>query len=231
MIDRIDRQGNEMKNYDDLLVALDDFRDRKCFLFDMDGLIFDTEQLFMEQLAVAMADRGYHLTREVYIHTLGMGGELLKKYMLEIYGEKYPFAECSQEAQRRVTQIAEDVGLRVKSQIRDALARLACWDKICAVASSTSSEYVRKYLRVAGLEGYFGEIIGGEMVAKTKPEPEIFLLACDRCGVAPEETVVIEDSENGIRAAHAAGTGTICVPDLVQPSPEVCTWIDALVKR
>ena len=64
-----------MKSYDDLLVALDDFRDRSCFLFDMDGLIFDTEQLFMEQLAVAMADRGYHLTREVYLHTLGMGGE------------------------------------------------------------------------------------------------------------------------------------------------------------
>ncbi len=220
-----------MKCYEDLLAALDDFQDSSCFLFDMDGLIFDTEQLFMEQLAVVMADRGYHLSRDVYVHTLGMGGEPLKKYMLGIYGENYPFAECSREAQRKVTQIAENIGLRIKPQIRETLEQLKRWGKICAVASSTSSEYVRKYLHIAGLEEYFRMIIGGEMVTKSKPDPEIFLLACSRCKVNPQEAVVLEDSEHGIHAAHAAGTKTICVPDLLQPSPEVHAWIDALVKR
>lgn len=219
-----------MKQYHDLLDALGYFMDRQCFLFDMDGLIFDTEQLFMEQLAAVMADHGYHLTREVYIHTLGMGGEPLQRYMQGIYGEEYPFRECSHEANRRVLQIAEHVGLRVKPQIVETLEQLYRHQKCCAVASSTGSAHVRKYLESAGLMQYFSVIIGGDMVSAAKPDPEIFLTAASRCGVEPGKTVVLEDSENGIRAAHAAGMGTICIPDLVQPPEELHAWIDALVR-
>lgn len=219
-----------MKCYDDLLEAAGEFQDRRCFLFDMDGLIFDTEQLFMEQLAVVMSDHGYHLTREIYSHTLGMGGEPLKKYMLGIYGENYPFLECGKEAQKRVGQIAEDIGLRVKPQIRELLKVLKEQNKICAIASSTASEHINRNLKHAGLDRYFSVIVGGEMVTRSKPDPEIFLRACDGCGVKPQETVVLEDSENGVCAAHRAGTGIICIPDLVQPSSEVCHWIDVLVK-
>ncbi len=219
-----------MKQCNSLLEALDDFRDKACFLFDMDGLLFDTEQLFMEQLAVAMADRGYHLTKDVYFHTLGMGGEPLRKYMLENYGQDYPFEECGQEAGRRVLQIAEHVGLRVKPQIMEALEMLRRQQKLCAVASSTHSSQVRKYLESAGMMPYFSVIVGGDMVSATKPDPEIFLTAASRCGVKPEDAVVLEDSENGIRAAHAAGMGTVCVPDLVQPSVALYPWIDVLVQ-
>lgn len=218
-----------MKRYTSLLTALDDFQDRQCFLFDMDGLIFDSEQLFMEQLAVVMADRGYHLSREIYVQTLGMRGEPLRQYMQNIYGQDYPFEECSREAGRRVLQIAEDIGLRVKPQIAEALEMLYCHQKQCAVASSTDFDHVRKYLKGAGMMQYFSVIIGGDMVSASKPDPEIFLTAVSQCGAQPEETVVLEDSENGICAAHAAGMGTICVPDLVQPSKEIYPWIDALV--
>ena len=219
-----------MKQYTSLLAALDDFQDRQCFLFDMDGLLFDSEQLFMEQLASVMADYGYHLTREVYVHTLGMRGEPLRQYMQNIYGQNYPFEECSREAGRRVLQIAEHVGLRVKPQITEALEMLHRHQKQCAVSSSTDSAHVRKYLESAGMMRYFSVIIGGDMVLAAKPDPEIFLTAASQCGVQPEETVVLEDSENGIRAAHAAGMGIICVPDLVHPSAELHSWIDALVQ-
>ncbi len=218
-----------MKQYTSLLTALDDFQDRRCFLFDMDGLLFDSEQLFMEQLAAVMADHGYHLSREIYVQTLGMRGEPLRQYMQNIYGQDYPFEECSQEAGRRVLQVAEHVGLRVKLQIVEALEMLHRHQKQCAVASSTDSDQVRKYLESAGMMQYFSVIIGGEMVSASKPDPEIFLMAASQCDVPPEETVVLEDSENGIRAARAAGMGTICVPDLVQPSKELYPWIDALV--
>ena len=220
-----------MKQYTSLLTALEVFQDRQCFLFDMDGLLFDSEQLFMEQLAAVMADRGYHLTREIYVHTLGMRGEPLQQYMQNIYGQDYPFEECSQEAGRRVLQITEHVGLRVKPQIVEALEMLHCHQKQCAVASSTDSAHVRKYLESTGMIPFFSVIIGGDLVSAAKPDPEIFLTAASQCGAQPEETVVLEDSENGIRAAHAAGMGTICVPDLVQPSMELYPWIDALVHR
>lgn len=218
-----------MKRYNSLLAALDDFQDRQCFLFDMDGLLFDSEQLFMEQLAAVMADHDYHLTREIYVRTLGMGGEPLRQYMQNIYGEDYPFEECSREAGRRVLQIAENVGLRVKPEIIESLEMLHRYQKCCAVASSTDSAHVRKYLESAGMMQYFPVIIGGDMVSAAKPDPEIFLMAASQCGVQPEEAVVLEDSENGIRAAHAAGMGVICVPDLGQPSTELYPWIDALV--
>lgn len=218
-----------MKRYTSLLTALEDFQDRQCFLFDMDGLLFDSEQLFMEQLAAVMADRAYHLSREVYVQTLGMRGEPLRQYMQNIYGQDYPFEECSREAGRRVLQIAEHVGLRVKPQIVEALEMLHRRQKQCAVASSSDFGHVRKYLESAGMMQYFSVIIGGDMVSAAKPDPEIFLTAASQCDVSPEETVVLEDSENGIRAAHAAGMGTICVPDLVQPSTELYPWIDALV--
>lgn len=218
-----------MKRYSSLLAALDDFQDRQCFLFDMDGLLFDSEQLFMEQLAAVMADKGYCLTREIYIQTLGMRGEPLRQYMLNIYGQDYPFEECSLEAGRRVLQIAEHVGLRVKPQIVEVLEMLHHQQKQCAVASSTDTDHIKKYLESAGMMQYFSVIVGGDMVSAAKPDPEIFLTAASQCDVPPEETVVLEDSENGIRATHAAGMKIICVPDLVQPSTELYPWIDALV--
>ena len=94
---------------------------------------------------------------------------------------------------------------------------------------STRSEYVRKYLDLAGLSEYFVEIIGGEMVEKSKPEPDIFLLGCERLGVTPEMAVVLEDSENGIRGASRAGIATICIPDLKEPDESVHSMITALV--
>ncbi len=218
-----------MQCVDRLEKALECFLDKPCFIFDMDGLLFDSEQLFMEQLAAVMADRGYHLTREIYTHTLGMAGEPLRKYMTEQYGESYPFQECGNEAQRRVIQIAEHIGLRVKPQIRETLQILRQEEKICAVASSTRTKYVEKYLEYSGLRVFFSIVIGGEKVSVSKPDPAIFLLAAEQCGVRPDEAVVLEDSENGIRAAHAAGMGTICVPDLVHPSETVRKWIDVLV--
>ena len=139
------------------------------------------------------------------------------------------FQECGNEAQRRVIQIAEHIGLRVKPQIRETLQILRQEEKICAVASSTRTKYVEKYLEYSGLRDFFSIVIGGEKVSVSKPDPAIFLLAAEQCGVRPEEAVVLEDSENGIRAAHAAGMGTICVPDLVHPSETVRKWIDVLV--
>lgn len=218
-----------MKRYQDLLEAAGAFQDKKAFLFDMDGLLFDTEQLFMEQLAIVMKERGYTLTKEIYCRSLGMTGQALQDLMYGIYGDDYPFFETGAESRRRVTMVAETVGLRVKPQIRKLLAWLQEQGKPCAVVSSTESAHVGNYLRITGLSDYFSQIIGGEMVEKSKPEPDIFLLGCKRIGVMPAEAVVLEDSENGIRGAYRAGIATICIPDLKEPDESIYPQIDALV--
>ena len=122
-----------MVYYKTILEAAKHFEEKKAFLFDMDGLIFDTEQLFMEQLAIVMKEHGYTLTKEFYIQSLGLTGETLKSLMCGAYGEEYPFAELSTESRRRVSIVAETVGLRVKPGIRQLLGWLREHHKNCAV--------------------------------------------------------------------------------------------------
>ena len=138
-----------MVYYKTILEAAKHFEEKKAFLFDMDGLIFDTEQLFMEQLAIVMKEHGYTLTKEFYIQSLGLTGETLKSLMCGAYGEEYPFAELSAESRRRVSIVAETVGLRVKPGIRQLLGWLCEHHKNCAVVSSTHAKYVRKYLELS----------------------------------------------------------------------------------
>ncbi len=218
-----------MKQYNNLLEAAKEFRNASCFIFDMDGLIFDSELIFMNQLAVAMAEKGYQLSRKIYEDSLGMTGAPLKKLMLSEYGEQYPFEEMGAKAREMVTVIADTVGLPVKPQIPALLEWLKEQGIVCAVASSSRSDAVKHYLKKAGLLSFFQEIIGGEMVEHSKPQPDIFLLACEKCQVLPEQSVVLEDSENGIRAAYAAGIPSICVPDLKWPCKEVEEMVNVMV--
>lgn len=211
--------------------ALEEIRDIGACLFDMDGLIFDTERSFMEQLALAMGERGYHLTREIYCDTLGLSGEELRGRMLECYGPEYPFQEISREARARLNRVAETVGLAVKPEISSILAYLQERNVPCGVASGSRSDMVRKYLEICDLDSYFQVMVGGEQVEASKPAPDIFLLAAEKLQVMPERCVVLEDSENGIRGGKAAGCTTLCVPDMKMPGKAYFGDIDYLVSR
>lgn len=219
------------KIYSDLLEAVNMQKNFKAVIFDMDGLVFDTERVFMEQLAVVMKEKGYNLSREVYIKTLGTGGSRLKDIMYSEYGEDYPFQECGDIAQSRLVMIAETIGLNIKPQIQELLVMLKEKGIPCAVASSTKSAYVEKYLKHAGLLGYFQKIIGGEMAKHSKPEPDIFLMACEKLNIAPQKALVLEDSENGVKAAVTAGIPVICIPDLKEPDSAVLKLAAAVVRR
>lgn len=214
----------------DLLCAVKHFARKKAAVFDMDGLIFDTERLFMEQLAIVMKEQGYVLTKKIYCETLGIGGKLLEEIMCSYFGAGYPVSEMGKKAEKRVRMVAETVGLVVKPKISEVLCFFKEQGILCAVASSTNSDAVKHYLKSAGILSYFHQIVGGEMVKKSKPEPDIFLLACEKLGQEPSQCVVLEDSENGVRAAKMAGCPVICVPDLKQPSEEVAAMADYLVQ-
>ncbi len=215
----------------DLLQAVSRFEEKTAAIFDMDGLIFDTERLFMEQLAVVMQENGYRLTREIYCRTLGLCGQKLKETMQANYGTGYPFAVISKEAAKRAEIVAQTVGVSIKPQIRELLQHFQEKHLACAVASSTESSTVQARLEMACLLPYFQQIIGGEMAGHSKPEPDIFLLAAKRLGKSPKECIVLEDSENGVRAAAKAGCTVICIPDLQILSDEAKTLADCIVFR
>lgn len=220
-----------VREYKDLIEAVDSVKSKKAVIFDMDGLIFDTERVFMEQLAVVMKEYGYNLTREIYTNTLGLGGKQLIDYMYSKFGYDYPFEECSKKTQERMEVITDTIGLSVKPQIKELLEKLKTENIGCGVASSTKTELVRKYLRKAEIDSCFDVIIGGEQVMVSKPEPDIFICACERLKVSPAKALVLEDSENGIMAAKAAGIPVICIPDLKEPSKEILKMVTAIVRR
>lgn len=193
----------------------------KLVIFDMDGLIFDTERLFMEKKAIILKKYGFEARESDYIQTIGLAGIQLSQKLEELYGSDYPAQEITDETRALVNAYMEQHGPDVKPGIPALLQRLAALKIPCVVASSTESPFVRHYLTLARLDGFFDFVIGGESVLRSKPNPDIFLLACEKAGVTPEDALVFEDSENGVRAAHAAHIPVICIPDLKQPAPEI----------
>ncbi len=187
-------------------------------IFDMDGLIFDSERLFMRELGEVMSEYGYTLTEENYIKMLGFTKDALYAMAKELYGVEYPHYEISAKSRSRVDKIAKTDGLPVKEGIRELLIYLNEKNIPCVVASSTHREYVELYLKTSGLFDYFCEIIGGDMTEKSKPEPDIFLLALG--DTPPDKALVLEDSRNGILAAHRANIPVICIPDMAYPDDE-----------
>ncbi len=194
----------------------------ELIIFDMDGLIFDTERLFMKALSQVMAEKGYNLTEEVYLQTLGAAGSRVSEIMHRYYGDDYDDIGIGQAARERMeAETAKNgTGLPLKKGILELLVYLVEQDIPCVVASSTRSVFVKKYLEEAGIDWYFRGIVGGDMVKESKPNPEIFLKACSITGTMPEHALVLEDSENGIKAAAAGNIPVLCIPDMKYPEKE-----------
>lgn len=196
-------------------------RDCRAVVFDMDGLIFDSERLVLicwEKLAGKYHLEGMH---EVMLRCIGTTKVKTKEIVLDYYGQDFPYEAHCAEASAMFHEISERDGLPVKKGVRELLNYLREQDIPTALASSTRLAVVTQELQQAGLYQYFREIVGGDQLMRSKPEPDIYLMACERLGVLPERAYAIEDSYNGIRSAYSAGMKPIMVPDLLPPTEEM----------
>lgn len=194
---------------------------QKAIVFDMDGVLFDTERLFLEAGTQLLKESGIENAGEAMMGCIGLNTRDTKALFLKVCGEDFPFEEYQKKCGSLVKDKIIKEGLPLKRGVRELLAYLKEAGYRIALASSTSQKGIRKHLEVAGLEEYFAVVIGGDMIEHGKPEPDIYLRACGELGVNPEEAFAIEDSANGIRSAHGAGLKTIMVPDLIAPTPEL----------
>ncbi len=199
---------------------------KKAVIFDMDGVIFDSERLYMECCREAAEIFGVEDIDSTVYACIGLTTEKTHELYRNKYGEDFPLDDFWREATGRFAKKAKGGLLPVKKGARELLEMLYREGIPAVLASSTKTETVIRELIAADLFGYFKSIIGGDMVTKSKPEPDIFLLAAKRAGFAPEECIIIEDSFNGIRAARAAGGYVIMVPDLKQPDEEISSLAD-----
>lgn len=191
----------------------------KAVIFDMDGVIFDSERA-VHALWREMAEKyGFCDVDTPYFKSIGTNKDATRKIFLDFYGEDFPYDEYKKEQSQNYHSRYDGGRLPLKTGVFELLEYLKSIGCFTAVASSTRSEVVKNQIEAAGLAKYFDRIIGGDMVAKSKPEPDIFLKAVE--GGVFEAIYVIEDSYNGIRAAKAAGMYPIMVPDMIPPDDEM----------
>lgn len=193
----------------------------QAVIFDMDGVIFDTEQLIIDCWLEVARRHDIPDIKETLYRCIGTNSRVTREITLGRYGEDFPYEEYQKEVKANWKQYLEKNGMPVKQGAKEILSALYKAEIPLALASSTKKEMVVQELEMAGLFSFFRKIICGDMVSKSKPEPDIFLAAAGELGVLPEYCVVIEDSFNGIRAAHAASMHPVMVPDLLQPTQEI----------
>ncbi|WP_026670963.1 HAD family hydrolase [Butyrivibrio sp. AE3006] len=193
----------------------------EAVVFDMDGVIFDSERATMNCWLELAEKYGIENMEEPYLACTGTTDQRTREIMLKAYGDDFPYDVYAKEASKMYHEKYDGGRLPMKNGVHAILDFLKYEGKKIALASSTKRETVENQLRDAGILDYFDELVTGDMVSKSKPDPEIFLLACEKIGVKPEDAYAIEDSYNGIRSANAGGLRPIMVPDLLPSNEEM----------
>lgn len=190
-------------------------------LFDMDGLMFDTERLARQGWESALTEHGYSLADDFYLTIVGRAIPDVRALLFSEYGPDLPFEAIYTRRQQIYEELLERDGVPLKPGLVPLLEFLRSHRVPLAVASSTPRAFGERKIAASGLGHFFRAFAFGDEVSNGKPAPDVFLLAARRLGVPIASCVVIEDSEAGIRSAHAAGALALMVPDAKQPGPEV----------
>ncbi len=197
-----------------------EFSKTAAVIFDMDGIIFDTERLYIESWKAVAQEYDLNNVTDMAYRVIGVNDIMSRKVFTDYYQGTRDYDQC----RKRVSEVFHsryDGKIPVKPGVHEILAFLRERNIPVALASSTRIETVQRELKEAGLYQAFDHIIGGDMIKQSKPAPDIFLAAAEKLQEAPENCYVLEDSHNGIRAAAAAGMHPIMVPDLLEVTEEM----------
>lgn len=200
------------------------------FVFDMDGLMFDTERLVYEIWKKMMDERGLPYDSDDFKQTVGKRKLEVQNFYFGKYGADFPYWELSQTCRERYIEYISSEGIPVKKGLNEILDVIKGFGGKIAMATSTSRYTAELNIKVGGVAEYFDVLVCGDDVKNGKPHPEVFLTAANKLGFEPQECAAFEDSINGIKSAHAAGMTTFMVPDLIQPTEEIIPMIDFLCK-
>ncbi|MBR5798428.1 MAG: HAD family phosphatase [Lachnospiraceae bacterium] len=193
----------------------------KAVIFDMDGVIFDSEVLVLQSWKEVAALHGFTVEDELFFRCVGVNAANTKEIFLDYYGRDFPYDEYKTQASKWFHDRYDNGLLPMKPGVKELLTYLKDAGYFIGLASSTRKATVTQEITDAGLMPFFDNLTCGDMLKKSKPEPDIFWMACENLKVKPEEALVIEDSFNGIRAAYRAGCIPLMVPDMIAPDGEM----------
>ena len=190
-------------------------------VFDVDGVLFDTERLGRSVWREIGAEMGCPQAAENYLHFVGRSRADNLVEMARLFGPDFPgkdfMSNCSQRAMERMVRD----GVPLKEGVHEILNLLKERNIPVALATSTYRDRTLLRMEMTGLGHYFQSMTTGDQVKQSKPHPEIYQMACRDLGVDPAHTLAVEDSRNGILSAHGAGMLPVMIPDLIPPTPEL----------
>lgn len=192
----------------------------KAIIFDMDGLMIDSERVTFEGYQEILKKMNLTMTEEFYITLLGKPVKGIYQRFYDVYGQDFPIESVIKDVHQYMAERFKNEGVPLKKGLVSLLTYLKDHDYKTIVATSSNRDRVDDILRSADIEKYFDDSICGDEVTKGKPNPEVFLKSCQKLGVKPDEAIVIEDSEAGIQASAAADIKVICIPDMKYPEEE-----------
>ena len=193
----------------------------KAAIFDMDGLLIDSERAISAAWIAGARELGFDLEMADFMRVIGTAAQQSTAMLIEIMGSEEAMRATAAKAHALLPQAGGAPVFPLKTGALPLLEALRDAGIPCGVASSSSVDEIRHRLGHVDVLKYFRCITGGDEVTHGKPDPALYLLAAARLDVAPEDCIAFEDSENGARAAQAAGVRVVIVPDLKQPPADV----------
>ena len=202
----------------------------KAIVFDMDGVIFDSEKLYRKHWMITGREYGIPEPemKALCNRIAGATKEHNEKLMKSYFGEDFDYDTFRGKTMARMDEEILANGVELKPGVRELFQYLKEHDYKIALATSTAQERAERNLRNAGILEDFDAIIYGGVVPHGKPAPDIYLKACAELSVKPEEAVGVEDSINGVKSSAAAGLYTIMVIDLIEPTEEIKPLADQI---
>lgn len=193
----------------------------KGVIFDMDGLMLDTESLLLRFWCEAAHELGYPMEKEHVLSIRSLAAKYAIPKLQGYFGEEFDYYQVRSRRLQLMNAYIEEHGIEKKKGVEELLVYLKEQGYKTAVATATDMERTKRYLTKVDLYKYFDKIVCASMVENGKPAPDIYVKAAEELALVPEECVALEDSPNGILAAYRAGCFPVMVPDLDQPEQEI----------
>lgn len=192
----------------------------KAIIFDMDGLMIDSERVTFECYQEILKGMNLTMDEEFYKTLLGKPLKGIYQRFYDVYGNDFPIEDVIKDVHALMAKRFETEGVPIKTGLKSLLEYLKENNYKTIVATSSNRDRVDTILSQAQITNYFDDSICGDEVTKGKPNPEVFLKSCQKLGVNVDEAIVLEDSEAGIQASYDAGIKVICIPDMKYPEKQ-----------
>jgi len=197
----------------------------KGVLFDMDGLMIDTEKWLQKYYVQAAQELGFPMKPEHVLEIRSLPAEYAIPKLKKLVCEDFDYHAVKNLRKLYMSQHIEKYGIKKKKGLDELLSYIKASGLKCSVATATPPDRTRQYLSQLNILEYFDQIVCASMVKHGKPQPDIYIEATKRLSLKPQQCIALEDSPNGVLSAYRAGCITVMVPDLTQPDEETARII------